>query len=188
MLVHGDYHLNNAIFGPRRHGASILDWELCTVGDPLADVGLMVAYWNELGPPRNSRRRALPRAGHRAARFPGASELALDYARGIRSRPWRARLLGRLRLLEGGDHRGGRLSPLAQRPHERLDAGRLRPAVARLAELALAAVERALGWRSEPARASGVPSPTIAGGHEGARVAGQAKEGRRGRRHRGSPE
>ena len=28
---------------------AVLDWELCTVGDPLADVGLMIAYWNELG-------------------------------------------------------------------------------------------------------------------------------------------
>ena len=44
-FVHGDYHLNNAIFGVDGTVRAILDWELCTVGDPLADVGLMVAYW-----------------------------------------------------------------------------------------------------------------------------------------------
>jgi aminoglycoside phosphotransferase (APT) family kinase protein len=34
---------------------AVLDWELCTVGDPLADVGLAIAYWNELGPAAGQR-------------------------------------------------------------------------------------------------------------------------------------
>ena len=29
--------------------AAILDWELCTLGDPLADVGLLMVYWSEAG-------------------------------------------------------------------------------------------------------------------------------------------
>ncbi len=32
----------------------MLDWELCTAGDPLADVGQMVAYWNELRAPADA--------------------------------------------------------------------------------------------------------------------------------------
>ena len=48
-LVHGDYHLGNALVGTDGAMRAVLDWELCTVGDPLADVGLMVAYWSEIG-------------------------------------------------------------------------------------------------------------------------------------------
>jgi aminoglycoside phosphotransferase (APT) family kinase protein len=49
-LVHGDFHLRNAIVS-RGTGAVIgaLDWELSTLGDPLADMGTMLAYWPEPG-------------------------------------------------------------------------------------------------------------------------------------------
>jgi aminoglycoside phosphotransferase (APT) family kinase protein len=49
-LVHGDFHLLNVIAAP--DGAeirAILDWELCTLGDPLADLGGLLAYWPEPG-------------------------------------------------------------------------------------------------------------------------------------------
>ena len=49
VLVHGDYRLDNAVLAPDGDVRAVLDWELCTVGDPLADVGLTIAYWNELG-------------------------------------------------------------------------------------------------------------------------------------------
>ena len=49
VLVHGDYHLGNALVGMDGALLAILDWELCSTGDPLADVGLMVAYWGEFG-------------------------------------------------------------------------------------------------------------------------------------------
>jgi aminoglycoside phosphotransferase (APT) family kinase protein len=45
-LVHGDFHLLNVIAAP--DGGTIraaLDWELCTLGDPLADLGGLLAYW-----------------------------------------------------------------------------------------------------------------------------------------------
>jgi aminoglycoside phosphotransferase (APT) family kinase protein len=49
-LVHGDFHLRNAIVS---HGTGevigVLDWELSTLGDPLADMGSMLAYWPEAG-------------------------------------------------------------------------------------------------------------------------------------------
>jgi aminoglycoside phosphotransferase (APT) family kinase protein len=48
-IVHGDYRLDNCILNPDGTIASVLDWELCTLGDPLADVGLMLVYWSEPG-------------------------------------------------------------------------------------------------------------------------------------------
>lgn len=45
-LVHGDYHLDNCIVGPQGDVRAVLDWELCTQGDTLADVGLLMVYWS----------------------------------------------------------------------------------------------------------------------------------------------
>jgi aminoglycoside phosphotransferase (APT) family kinase protein len=45
-VIHGDYHLDNTLFDraePRL--AAIIDWELSTVGDPLADLALMLMFW-----------------------------------------------------------------------------------------------------------------------------------------------
>jgi aminoglycoside phosphotransferase (APT) family kinase protein len=47
-VVHGDYRLGNVILDaadPGRIGA-IIDWEMATLGDPLADLGLLLAYWD----------------------------------------------------------------------------------------------------------------------------------------------
>jgi aminoglycoside phosphotransferase (APT) family kinase protein len=47
-LVHGDFHLLNVMVDPAEGVIrAVLDWELCTLGDPLADVGGMLAYWPE---------------------------------------------------------------------------------------------------------------------------------------------
>jgi aminoglycoside phosphotransferase (APT) family kinase protein len=46
-IVHGDYRLDNCLLAPDGTIAAVLDWELCTLGDPLADVGLLVVYWTE---------------------------------------------------------------------------------------------------------------------------------------------
>jgi aminoglycoside phosphotransferase (APT) family kinase protein len=46
-LVHGDYRLDNCLIGPDGSVQAVLDWELCTLGDPLADVGLLIVYWTE---------------------------------------------------------------------------------------------------------------------------------------------
>jgi aminoglycoside phosphotransferase (APT) family kinase protein len=48
-IVHGDYRLDNTIFGNDGNVKAILDWELCTLGDPLADIGLLMVYWGEPG-------------------------------------------------------------------------------------------------------------------------------------------
>ena len=48
-IVHGDYRLGNCLLGPDGTVRAVLDWELCTLGDPLADLGWFVAYWIEPG-------------------------------------------------------------------------------------------------------------------------------------------
>jgi aminoglycoside phosphotransferase (APT) family kinase protein len=48
-IVHGDYRLDNMILSPSGQVAAVVDWELCTLGDPLADVGLLLVYWSEEG-------------------------------------------------------------------------------------------------------------------------------------------
>lgn len=52
-IVHGDFRLDNAMFAtdlPVRL-VGILDWEMSTLGDPLADLGYLLAFWREAGDP-----------------------------------------------------------------------------------------------------------------------------------------
>ena len=44
-IVHGDYRLDNCMISAQGNIAAVLDWELCTLGDPMADLGLLMVYW-----------------------------------------------------------------------------------------------------------------------------------------------
>jgi aminoglycoside phosphotransferase (APT) family kinase protein len=44
-LVHGDYHIDNAVFDDDFAVISVFDWELCTLGDPLADLSWALMFW-----------------------------------------------------------------------------------------------------------------------------------------------
>lgn len=46
-IVHGDYRLDNCIIRDDGSLAAVLDWELCTLGDVRADVGMLLVYWAE---------------------------------------------------------------------------------------------------------------------------------------------
>lgn len=48
-IVHGDYRLDNCLLDPDTPGRirAVLDWEMSTLGDPLADVGLLLVYWQQ---------------------------------------------------------------------------------------------------------------------------------------------
>jgi aminoglycoside phosphotransferase (APT) family kinase protein len=46
-IVHGDYRLDNTMLGDDGTVKAVLDWEICTLGDPLADIGLLMVYWSE---------------------------------------------------------------------------------------------------------------------------------------------
>ena len=48
-IVHGDYRLDNCMLDTDGAIKAVLDWEICTLGDPLADVGLLMVYWNDPG-------------------------------------------------------------------------------------------------------------------------------------------
>ncbi len=48
-IVHGDYRLDNTVLDDQGGVQAILDWEICTLGDPLADLGLLLVYWAEPG-------------------------------------------------------------------------------------------------------------------------------------------
>ena len=48
-VVHGDYKLDNVVLRPGPELVAILDWEMATVGDPLADLGYLLSLWVEPG-------------------------------------------------------------------------------------------------------------------------------------------
>lgn len=48
-VVHGDYRLDNTVLDERGAVRAILDWEICTLGDPMADLGVLLCYWSEAG-------------------------------------------------------------------------------------------------------------------------------------------
>lgn len=75
-IVHGDYRLDNCIVTSDGQISAVLDWELCTLGDPLADVGLLLVYWASQGDGFS----ALPDAPTAADGFPGRDHLTERYA------------------------------------------------------------------------------------------------------------
>jgi aminoglycoside phosphotransferase (APT) family kinase protein len=79
-IVHGDYRLGNTIFASRApaHLAAVLDWEMATIGDPLADLGYLCMMWTEAGDPQVGLRDALGNVT-RAEGFPTRAELIARY-------------------------------------------------------------------------------------------------------------
>jgi aminoglycoside phosphotransferase (APT) family kinase protein len=80
-VVHGDFHPLNTIVGPEGTVRAVVDWELCTVGDPLGDLGLTIAYWNELGRPAASDRRLFREPITDLPGFPDVAALVAEYER-----------------------------------------------------------------------------------------------------------
>jgi aminoglycoside phosphotransferase (APT) family kinase protein len=70
-ILHGDYRLDNVIVDQRGDIAAVLDWEMSTLGDPLADVGLLLVYWDTPS--------AMDSVST-ANGFPGGAEVAHQYA------------------------------------------------------------------------------------------------------------
>jgi aminoglycoside phosphotransferase (APT) family kinase protein len=84
-VVHGDYKLDNVIFaGDEPRLAAIFDWEMATVGDPLADLGWFLAYWGDPADPaveKDGRVLATDLSRHLTQNgFPDRAELARRYA------------------------------------------------------------------------------------------------------------
>ena len=74
-IVHGDYRLGNVLLAPEGRLAAVLDWELCTLGDPLADLGYLGVYWAD--PDGNGQRSNDPTG---AGGFPSYQQLVERYA------------------------------------------------------------------------------------------------------------
>ncbi|GAA2583906.1 phosphotransferase family protein [Dactylosporangium fulvum] len=80
-IVHGDYRLDNLIVDPDTlRVAAVLDWEMATIGDPLTDLGLLLAYWNVLNRLKTGVNPIADGLGSDAG-FPTGDELLRRYAR-----------------------------------------------------------------------------------------------------------
>jgi len=104
-IIHGDYHFNNIML---RHDspeiAAIVDWELCTIGDPLLDLGHLLANWPD---PKLPERRGVPNAPGMPSRLEVVEQYAAMSGRDTSDYVWFA-VLACYRLailLEGSNAR-----------------------------------------------------------------------------------
>ena len=116
-LVHGDFRLDNVLLaiGADPRITAVVDWEMATLGDPLADLALTLVYWADPG----DTEWADVQVGATATSGPGfltRAEFAASYAAQDRPRPVRDRLLHGVRLLQAGGRARGhqRQVPAAQ--------------------------------------------------------------------------
>jgi aminoglycoside phosphotransferase (APT) family kinase protein len=79
-IVHGDYRLGNTMFADKSPAelVAVLDWEMSTIGDPLADVGYMCMFWTEASDPEGGLREHLGKVT-RAEGYPTREELIARY-------------------------------------------------------------------------------------------------------------
>ena len=77
-IVHGDYRLGNMLSTADGEIAAVLDWELCTLGDTLADVGYVMNNWAE---PDEATTRGGDPGASAAAGFPTREEFIAGYSR-----------------------------------------------------------------------------------------------------------
>ncbi len=76
-LAHGDYRFDNVVLDGAQNVVAVLDWELCTIGDPVADFCWSLMYWAEPGESLTW----LQNAPTQAAGFASRADVAADYAR-----------------------------------------------------------------------------------------------------------
>lgn len=130
-ILHGDYHIANVMYRPDSGElAAIVDWELATIGDPLIDVGWLMALW----PKDDADAPVQPWDG-----FPAADELIAHYA---------ARSSRDLSHLDWyGVLACYKLGIILEGTHARAAAGRAPKETGdRLHAKTVALFERALGW------------------------------------------
>ncbi|HEY7487562.1 MAG TPA: phosphotransferase family protein [Streptosporangiaceae bacterium] len=143
-LVHGDFRLDNALvrFTPEPAIAAVVDWEMSTLGDPIADLGLTLVYWTD---PGDDERLAIP-VGSTVTSAPGfgtgrefadryAARTGFDlteldfyvafgcYKLAVVLEGIHARFLQHATVGEGFDQIGDSVPVLIERAHRILDAG-----------------------------------------------------------------
>jgi aminoglycoside phosphotransferase (APT) family kinase protein len=134
-LLHGDYHLANVMFrndGPEL--AAIVDWELATIGDPLLDMGWIMATWPDRDGHTTSEISISPWQG-----FPRIEELVAHYAAGSTRDTSRMLWYGVLACYK--------LGLILEGTHARACAGVASTATGdRLHKSCVKLFQRALGW------------------------------------------
>ncbi|CAN7759348.1 phosphotransferase family protein [Pseudorhodoferax sp. LjRoot39] len=104
-LLHGDFHLSNVMFRPDAPEiAAVVDWELATIGDPLLDLGWLLATWPDASGHGAGTIHVQPWDG-----FPQPEELVAHYRAGsprdLAQLPWYVALAGyKLAILLEGSH------------------------------------------------------------------------------------
>ncbi len=82
-IVHGDFRIDNVMYAPNppAHILAVVDWEMATLGDPLADLGYLLSNWRQKGDPPPAFDRELD-LGHITEQqgFPTRAEVAARYA------------------------------------------------------------------------------------------------------------
>ena len=137
-IVHGDYRLDNVVVDPGRgHVMAVLDWEMATLGDPLADVASTVVWWDGMRG-LDSPVAAVPAD---VPGYPGSDHLLAAYGRqstlDLTPLPWylgfaffkiaaifegiHFRAQQGLTIGEGFDRLGEMVPPLTERGHAALD-------------------------------------------------------------------
>ena len=140
-IVHGDYRLDNVVVDPGRgRVVAVLDWEMATLGDPLADVASTVVWWDGMRG-LDSPVAAVPAD---VPGYPGSEHLLAAYGRqstlDLTPLPWylgfayfkiaaifegiHFRAQQGLTIGEGFERLGEMVPPLIERGHAVLDQGR----------------------------------------------------------------
>ena len=141
-LVHGDYRLDNmlVVLGDQPRIAAVVDWEMATLGDPLADLGLTLMYWADAADDAGSQL-TVGAGVTRLPGFYGRAEVARRYAEltgrdvsgigyymafgcfklavvleGINARYQQGKTVG-----EGFEREGTMVARLVERAHQMLD-------------------------------------------------------------------
>ena len=82
-VVHGDYRLDNTILDTEQPGRvkAVLDWEMSTLGDPLADLGILLGYWSQADDGGARTQALVVPAATVLPGFPTRQDVAEQYAR-----------------------------------------------------------------------------------------------------------
>ena len=140
-IAHGDYRFGNCMVDVEHSRiAGVLDWELCTLGDPLADVGYLGVYWSDPGASTGRANDPTSAGGfptyadllERYARRTGRDLSGIDYYRAFSS--WR------LAIISEGVYARYLHGVMAEATDAQVESFRV--GVEALAESALAAVQR----------------------------------------------